>query len=358
LNGTLSGGSRTSFNLTEASSRVSFTGNRASLDFLNATTKDVDLSLRGEIDFQDTSAVAINITGATPIFTESCAQFNAFVQSFLNRNDIEIKLNHATKKFNLMRGDNLANNLSEGEKMAISFSHYLVTLKSIEQKNKLNDYIVYIDDPISSLDSNHIFQINSLLKETFFELVPEPTNPKNHYWQLKCKQLFISTHNFEFFTLLKELPKKAYKKDSKYFIVRNSTESRIEKLPNVYNTFASEYHYLFGEILQFSEEPNKSTSHKLLLIPNILRRFLEMYTLTKYPSNEEVDVRAERVFGKRQSKRILKLLHHFSHFNSIDRIHKHSEFVADIEHASADLIMLIKTTDKMHFEALESAISK
>jgi len=68
LNGTLSGGSRTSFNLTEASSRVSFTGNRASLDFLNAATKDVDLSLHGEIDFQDTSAVAINITGATPIF--------------------------------------------------------------------------------------------------------------------------------------------------------------------------------------------------------------------------------------------------------------------------------------------------
>jgi len=68
LNGTLSGGGRTSFNLTEASSRVSFTGNSASLDFLSATTKDVDLSLRGEIDFQDTSAVAINITGATPIF--------------------------------------------------------------------------------------------------------------------------------------------------------------------------------------------------------------------------------------------------------------------------------------------------
>jgi hypothetical protein len=65
LNGTLQ---NASFNLTEASSRVSFTGNRASLDFLNATTKDVDLSLRGEIDFQDTSAVAINITGATPIF--------------------------------------------------------------------------------------------------------------------------------------------------------------------------------------------------------------------------------------------------------------------------------------------------
>src|SRR6266496_106419 len=65
LNGILQ---NASFNLTEASSRVSFTGNRASLDFLNATTKDVDLSLYGEIDFQDASAIAINITGATPIF--------------------------------------------------------------------------------------------------------------------------------------------------------------------------------------------------------------------------------------------------------------------------------------------------
>jgi wobble nucleotide-excising tRNase len=287
---------------------------------------------------------------------EGCVQFNAFVQSFLGRDDIKIELNNTTKKFNLMRDGILAQNLSEGEKMAISFSHFLVTLKSIEQKGILKDYIVYIDDPISSLDSNHIFQINSLLKETFFHLVPDPLNPKSPTWQIQCRQLFISTHNFEFFTLLKELPKKGYKKDSRYFIARKLTDSSIEKLPNVYNTFYSEYHYLFGEILSFTNEQDKSTSNKLLIIPNILRRFVEMYTLTKFPSNDEVDARAEIVFGKRESKRILKLLHHFSHFNSIDRIHKHSEFVADIEHACNDLISLIKK-DKMHYDALEASIS-
>lgn len=288
---------------------------------------------------------------------EGCLQFNSFVQSFLSRDDIKIVLNTDTKKFNLMRGDDLAQNLSEGEKMAISFSHFLVNLKSIEQKGELSNYIIYIDDPISSLDSNHIFQINSLLKDIFFDNIPDPSNPKQSMWTLKCRQIFISTHNFEFFTLLKELPKKGYKKDSRYFISRKLTESSIEKLPNVYNTYSSEYHYLFGEILRFNNEVDKSASNKLLLIPNILRRFVEMYTLTKCPSNEEVDPRAEKVFGKRESKRILKLLHHFSHFNSIDRIHKHSEFVADIEHACNDLITHIRTKDLMHYSALEASIN-
>ena len=55
-------------NLTEANGRVTFSGNRASLDFFNAAANDVDLSLLGEIDFHDTNDVVIKIAGATPIF--------------------------------------------------------------------------------------------------------------------------------------------------------------------------------------------------------------------------------------------------------------------------------------------------
>jgi hypothetical protein len=54
--------------LTEANGRVTFSGNRASLDYFNAATKDVALSFLGEIDFHDTSDVAIKIAGATPLF--------------------------------------------------------------------------------------------------------------------------------------------------------------------------------------------------------------------------------------------------------------------------------------------------
>src|SRR5207237_3479222 len=39
-----------------------------SLDFFTAATKDVDLSFRAEIDYQDTNALAIRIAGSAPIF--------------------------------------------------------------------------------------------------------------------------------------------------------------------------------------------------------------------------------------------------------------------------------------------------
>lgn len=299
--------------------------------------------------------------------SEGCAQFNSFVQSFLSRDDIEIKQNELTKKFNLLRGNELAKNLSEGEKMAISFSHFLVTLKSIQQKNELKDSIIFIDDPISSLDGNHIFQINSLLKETFFEQKPDPNQPNQKQWEIKCKQLFVSTHNFDFFNLLKEMPSKAgYKfsnstaksKESRYFISRNINDSQIERLPEVYNTYSSEYHYLFSEIVIFNSSPNQSTYPKLLLMPNILRRFLEMYTLTQYPSSDELDGRADIVFGKVLSKRICKPFHYFSHFNNIDRIGKQSELVADISSAcSSFLKYLDEKEDNKHYQALKKAIS-
>ncbi|MDR0833599.1 MAG: AAA family ATPase [Candidatus Symbiothrix sp.] len=289
--------------------------------------------------------------------SEGCAQFNSFVQSFLSRDDIEIKLNEETRKFNLLRGNELAKNLSEGEKMAISFSHFLVTIKAIKGQNKFQDYIVFIDDPISSLDGNHIFQINSLLKETFFAQISDPNQSNQLVWNLMCKQLFVSTHNFDFFNLLKELPKKGYKKESRYFISRKINEAFLENLPAVYNNYQSEYHYLFGEIMSFYNDTNKPAYPKLLLMPNVLRRFLEMYTLTQYPINDELDTRADKIFGKQLSKRICKPFHYFSHFNNIDRITKQSEFIADISKACEELINHFEKIDDNHYQALKQSIS-
>jgi hypothetical protein len=68
VNGKFSANSGALFNLAEASSRIVFEGDRARLEFFNAATKDVDVLVRGEIDFKDTSDITIRITGATPIF--------------------------------------------------------------------------------------------------------------------------------------------------------------------------------------------------------------------------------------------------------------------------------------------------
>lgn len=283
---------------------------------------------------------------------EGAEQYTYFIQSFLNRDDIEIKLDEVTKKFILLRDNQNASNLSEGEKTAIAFSHFLVSIKALESKNKFKDYIVFIDDPISSLDGNHIFQINSLLKEMLFT----NKNPGGQ-WEIRCKQLFFSSHNFEFFNLLKELP--LNKKESRYFIERNRARnvSEIKVLPEIFDKYSSEYHYLFKEINDFNRLRKPLNSDKLLVIPNILRRFLEMYTLTKFPSSDNVDRRADKIFTPEVSKRICKPFHFFSHLDNIDRIGKQSEYMADIPTACKELINHIKKKDKLHYEALNNAVT-
>ncbi|MEZ4817540.1 MAG: AAA family ATPase [Flavobacteriaceae bacterium] len=285
---------------------------------------------------------------------EGALRYTYFIQSFLNRNDIEIILEPVSKKFLLLRGGENASNLSEGEKTAIAFSHFLVTIKSLESKGIFKDYIVFIDDPISSLDGNHIFQINSILKEMLFS----NDNPGGE-WKLKCLQLFFSTHNFEFFNLLRELPMEKPSKESKYYIERSFTDNTtiIKELPTILDKYKSEYHYLFKEIYEFNKLRKPLKSDKLLLIPNTLRRFLEMYTLTKYPSDQNVDRRADKIFSPEISKRICKPFHYFSHLDNIDRIGKQSEYAADIPVACRELIKHIKKKDKLHFEALENVIT-
>src|SRR5919204_5757871 len=68
VNGKLSSSADAFVNAKEASGRIGFDGTRASLEFLNVATTEVDLSLRGEIDFEDIYDVTINVVGATPMF--------------------------------------------------------------------------------------------------------------------------------------------------------------------------------------------------------------------------------------------------------------------------------------------------
>lgn len=145
-------------------------------------------------------------------------------------------------------------------------------------------------------------------------------------------------------------------KESRYFIERKINEAFILAIPPIFDDFKSEYHYLFSEIMKFNDDSNKNNSDKLLIMPNILRRFVEIYTLTKYPSKDEVDDRANKIFGKIKSKKILKPFHYFSHFNDVDRIGRHSELLVDIEKSCSTLIECIKE-DSNHYEALLKSIN-
>lgn len=282
-------------------------------------------------------------------------KINARIETLLGANCVQIEVAkiNGEERFKLARRDgSVAKRLSEGEKTAVGFAFFLTKLEELPDLSKV---IVFIDDPISSLDSNHIFQVASILKDAFFEKVTQqnPNGTEQEVWQTKCKQIFFSTHNFEFLSLLRELPVKNWKKTSHFLVQRKTPgESALSNMPDAMLRHTSEYHFLFSVIDKFHKSADKTDVEVLMQLPNAVRRFVELYTYAKYPAGT-VDQRAEMLFGVEKGRRILKVLHHFSHGNNIERIFRNSD-MSDVEGAVRDLIELIAEKDPNHLEALQS----
>ncbi len=142
-------------------------------------------------------------------------------------------------------------NLSEGEKTAISFIYFLTKL--LENEEELKETIVVIDDPISSFDSNHLFNSYSFIRNICND----------------SKQLFVLTHNFTFYRLIRDWMLNKNKKKRKpdgssyidkkcsvYNIVSNyvgkTRQSIIENADNTLLDYSTEYHYLFLRLNKFT----------------------------------------------------------------------------------------------------------
>ncbi len=274
-------------------------------------------------------------------------ELNDILEILLHRNDIRIEIEN--EKFTLERSGHPASNLSEGEKSAIAFAYFLTELKALrnDEPPKLPNTIVFVDDPISSLDSNHIFQVRLLLHNFFKE---------NDF-----AQLFISTHNFEFFSVM--LDTKLFGRINKntnenkrplYFIKRtDSNNAIIKKLPSSFSSYKSEYVGLFHTIKEFNDCDKKEDFPYILLLPNAVRRFLELYTLMKYPSDTEVDIRVKSVFNPEDKPLYnTKLLHWFSHQNQFEKVQQHDDKILQIEDAIKELMEHIEKTDELHWKGL------
>lgn len=288
-----------------------------------------------------------------------------FIKLFLSREDISIDTTE-DNYFILKRNGQVAKHLSDGEKTAIAISHFFVGLKSLKDEKKLSDYVIFIDDPISSLDANHIAQVSSLINTFFFESgldVEKPDKVCNCF-----KQLFISTHNFEFFSFIKDANNIKRKKkeelgDKKndvpalntYLIKKQTiTQSIITNIPSSLINYKSEYVYLFSEIERFKTDG--FPEDRMYIMPNIVRRFLEIYTLMKLPGNtDEIDNRIKLLFANDMKE--LKILHNFSHFTSFNRVTNHSELVLRMPDIINDVYVILGK-DSTHFESLKQGIKK
>lgn len=287
-------------------------------------------------------------------------KINDRLVSMLGSQAVQIKVtkdNSGQERFQLVRRNGVvAKNLSDGERTAIAFSYFLTKLQELKP-DEFKETIVYIDDPISSLDGNHIFQVTAAINDMFFHKIRKADG--NETWVTACKQLFVSTHNFEFFHLMRELKPDGKNAARLYLIKRVAGgDSELCDMPASLAKYSSEYQYLFDSLYQFHISVDKAAHQQLMILPNALRRFVELYTVSRIPSTygETVDQRASELFGKERAKSILKFLHTFSHGNTIERVAGNNELIFLLEQTVKDVFDELQEKDERHWKALIAAV--
>ena len=213
-------------------------------------------------------------------------------------------------KFCIMRNGKPAYNLSEGECSLISFCYFMAKLDDVATSGQKP--IIWIDDPISSLDSNHIYFIFSLIVSKIAKT--------------GCfSQLFISTHNLDFLKYLNRLKSYHLDKNGKqtaaskaYFLIeRIGNHSSIQALPQYLKSNATEYNYLFSQIYKVSQcvAVTDDNYDMLYSFGNSARKFLEMYLYFNYPTDEDLLPKLKRFFDPEDVPPILinRLLNEDSH---------------------------------------------
>jgi len=247
--------------------------------------------------------------------------------------------------FEFRRNGVAATNLSDGERTAVTFAYFLVSLEDNDQK--LEDTVVFIDDPISSLDSNHVYSVWALINERLE----------------KAKQLFVSTHNNELFTLIKDewvnhrAQQNFIRDHAGYWVSRyvNDQEehlSKIETLPELLRKNKSEYQLIFSLLHKFTKNENP-TIHEAYTSPNLLRKFLEAYLGFRQPSGGNWKGKLDLLFEEEaKRKEIYKFSDDASHLQKPTRIQEHPSYITGAQSICKDVVEALKRVDEMHYNSL------
>ena len=152
--------------------------------------------------------------------------------------------------------------MSEGEQAFVSFLYFYFLLRgSVSESGMTIDRVVVFDDPVSSLDSDVMFIVSSLIKQVFEEIRTE-----SGY----IKQVFVLTHNVYFH---KEITFNSRRhndalSDETFWVVRRLSQGS-EVIQHQSNPVKTSYELLWNELRM--ARGSSTTIH------NSMRRILESY---------------------------------------------------------------------------------
>lgn len=253
-----------------------------------------------------------------------------------------------TYKFSILRDGNPAYNLSEGECNMIAFCYFMAKLEDVSTQGKKP--IIWIDDPISSLDSNHIFCVYSLIHK---KIVADDN----------FEQLFISTHNLNFLKYLKRLSNNKLS----LIISRQDKQSTIEKMPRYMEEYVTEFNYLFKQIYDCANlvQVDDTNYTKFYNFGNNARKFLEIFLYYRYPDmfNKQKDDEAQRERRKKffgegiEPIYTNRLVNEYSHLCGTFERGESLVDVPEMKTVAKLILDKIKEKDEQQYNALVNSIS-
>lgn len=194
-------------------------------------------------------------------------KLNDLIWAYLGHKEIRLMAEEGGYK--LIRQDGKsATELSEGERTAVTFCYFLTLLGA--EGRKLEDLILIIDDPISSLDTGaRTFAYSQMTRMT-----------------KKCAQVIVLTHNTSFMNMVKREYQNLQRRSETSRVTallsldcRSSADGsdRVTSLVHMHPllvNYDSEYHYLFSLV---QDAAQKNSSEYVFLLPNATRKLLEMF---------------------------------------------------------------------------------
>ncbi|WP_293741231.1 AAA family ATPase [uncultured Pedobacter sp.] len=213
-----------------------------------------------------------NVTSVQP----SVDEINRLLKSygFLNFEIVPSKTE--ANQYQILREDGTIaeSTLSEGESTFITFLYFLQLAKGSTQEDTITEErILIVDDPISSLDSNVLFVVSSLIKEIIKSIKQNEGS---------VKQLILLTHNVYFHKEVSFVDGRTPKNgDTNFWIIRKNDNISSIQSYGMDNPIQSSYELLWKELKNTQQNSG-------ITVQNIMRRIIENYfkILGKYADDD------------------------------------------------------------------------
>lgn len=293
----------------------------------------------GVIGIEDLKQTIIDNKAKVANLEIASDKLNDMLHTFLGRSDLKFEPDETG--YRIIRNGKVAKRLSEGEKTAITFIYFIVHLS--DQDFDIEKGIVVIDDPVSSLDANSLYQAFSFLKNSV----------------KSAKQIFIFTHSFDFLKLLlnwfQGIPKSGGVKNY-YMLLCSINQSggrsaSIIPLDKELLQNKNEYAFLFKQLFNFKSDGTIAGSYH---VPNIARKLLETFLEFYYPGSESMYKKMQKVdFDENKKTAILKFSNDLSHptGKGFD-----PALVPETQNNVKYLLEMIEAVSPIHFDSLKTSI--